>query len=69
MVNDVQFTFDVSGVAETFKVESFRVTEALSTLFEMTLTVLSENDKILFDSLSRKVGVLRLQGRGADISR
>ncbi|GLT18082.1 hypothetical protein GCM10007938_18600 [Vibrio zhanjiangensis] len=43
MANDIEFSFEISGFLGAFKVESFRVTEALSAPFEMSLTVLSEN--------------------------
>ncbi|MFY2508238.1 type VI secretion system tip protein TssI/VgrG [Vibrio pectenicida] len=69
MANDIEFTFEVSGFLGAFKVESFRVTEALSTPFEMSLTVLSENDGITFDALSRKTGVLNVYGQGAAAAR
>ena len=55
MVNDVNFTFDVSGFSGAFKVESFRITETVSSPFEMNLTVLSDDDAITFDMLSRKI--------------
>lgn len=69
MVNDVDFTFDVSGFSGAFKVESFRVTETVSSPFEMNLTVLSDDDSITFDMLSRKMGVLNLFGQGIGAAR
>lgn len=69
MVNDINFTFDVSGFSGAFKVESFRVTEAVSSPFEMNLTVLSEDDAITFEALSRKAGVLSLFGQGMAVAR
>ncbi|WP_425635589.1 type VI secretion system tip protein TssI/VgrG [Vibrio owensii] len=69
MVNDVNFTFDVSGFSGVFKVESFRITETVSSPFEMNLTVLSDDDAITFDMLSRKMGVLSLFGQGMGTAR
>jgi type VI secretion system VgrG family protein len=69
MVNDVNFTFDVSGFSGAFKVESFRITETVSSPFEMNLTVLSDDDAITFDMLSRKMGVLNLLGQGIGTAR
>ncbi|HAS6279719.1 TPA: type VI secretion system tip protein VgrG [Vibrio vulnificus] len=69
MVNDVNFTFDVSGFSGAFKVESFRITETVSSPFEMNLTVLSDDDAITFDMLSRKMGVLSLFGQGVGTAR
>ncbi|WP_258070329.1 type VI secretion system tip protein TssI/VgrG [Vibrio jasicida] len=69
MVNDVNFTFDVSGFSGAFKVESFRITETVSSPFEMNLTVLSDDDAITFDMLSRKMGVLSLFGQGVGAAR
>ncbi|MBN3572410.1 type VI secretion system Vgr family protein [Vibrio neptunius] len=64
MANDIDFTFEVSDVVGRFKVESFCVKEALSTCFEISLTVLSESEGIAFDTLGRKNGVLSLFGQG-----
>ncbi|WP_233902684.1 type VI secretion system tip protein TssI/VgrG [Vibrio owensii] len=69
MVNDVNFTFDVSGFSGAFKVESFRITETVSSPFEMNLTVLSDDDAITFGALSRKMGVLSLFGQGVGTAR
>ena len=69
MANDIEFSFEVSGFLGSFKVESFRVTEALSAPFEMTLTVLSENHSITFEALSRKTGVLNIYGQGLAAAR
>ncbi len=69
MVNDVNFTFDVSGFSGAFKVESFRITETVSSPFEMNLTVLSDGDAITFEALSRKMGVLSLFGQGVGTAR
>ncbi|PQJ42684.1 type VI secretion protein VgrG [Vibrio campbellii] len=69
MVNDVDFTFDVSGFSGAFKVESFRITETVSSPFEMNLTVLSDDDAITFEALSRKMGVLSLFGQGVGTAR
>ncbi|HBN6206296.1 TPA: type VI secretion system tip protein VgrG, partial [Vibrio parahaemolyticus] len=69
MVNDVNFTFDVSGFSGAFKVESFRITETVSSSFEMNLTVLSDDDAITFEALSRKMGVLSLFGQGVGTAR
>ncbi|PMO44865.1 type VI secretion protein VgrG [Vibrio sp. 10N.222.52.B12] len=69
MVNDVDFTFYVSGFSGAFKVESFRITETASSPFEMNLTVLSDDDAITFDALSRKMGVLSLFGQGVGTAR
>ncbi|NRB69702.1 MAG: type VI secretion system tip protein VgrG [Vibrio sp.] len=69
MANDVEFTFEVSGVLTRFKVESFCVKEALSTAFEISLTVLSESNDITFETLSRKNGVLSLFGQGLATAR
>ncbi|MDF4410556.1 hypothetical protein P3448_24270, partial [Vibrio parahaemolyticus] len=69
MVNDVNFTFDVSGFSGAFKVESFRITETVSSPFEINLTVLSDGDAITFDALSRKMGVLSLFGQGVGAAR
>ena len=69
MANDIEFSFEVSGFLGAFKVESFRVTEALSAPFEMTLTVLSENHSITFEALSRKTGVLNIYGQGLAAAR
>ncbi|MCU8487020.1 type VI secretion system tip protein VgrG [Vibrio vulnificus] len=69
MANDIEFSFEVSGFLGAFKVESFRVTEALSAPFEMNLTVLSENDDISFEALSRKTGVLSVYGQGLGAAR
>ncbi|EPW6428949.1 type VI secretion system tip protein TssI/VgrG [Vibrio parahaemolyticus] len=69
MVNDVNFTFDVSGFSGAFKVESFRITETVSSPFEMNLTVLSDDDTITFEALSRKMGVLSLFGQGVGTAR
>ena len=69
MANDIEFSFEVSGFLGAFKVESFRVTEALSAPFEMTLTVLSENHSIAFEALSRKTGVLNIYGQGLAAAR
>ncbi|MCG7490563.1 hypothetical protein MHN79_13800 [Vibrio sp. Of14-4] len=52
MVNRIDFTFEVSGVSGTFKVQSF---QAVSSPFEMNLTVLSVDDSITFDTLSLKI--------------
>ena len=48
MANDIDFSFEVAGSFSSFKVESFRVSEAVSTPFEMNLTVLSEDEEITF---------------------
>lgn len=69
MVNDLDFTFDVPGFSSVLKVESFRVTEAISSPFEMNLTVLSDDDAITFDALSRKIGILNLYGQGIGTAR
>ncbi|WP_045494666.1 type VI secretion system Vgr family protein [Vibrio hyugaensis] len=69
MVNDVDFTFYVSGFSGAFKVESFRITETVSSPFEMNLTVLSDDDSITFEALSRKMGVLSLFGQGVGTAR
>ncbi|WP_104024180.1 type VI secretion system tip protein VgrG [Vibrio hyugaensis] len=69
MVNDVDFTFYVSGFSGAFKVESFRITETVSSPFEMNLTVLSDDDAITFEALSRKMGVLSLFGQGVGTAR
>ncbi|MFQ0974805.1 type VI secretion system tip protein VgrG [Vibrio campbellii] len=69
MVNDVDFTFDVSGFSGAFKVESFRITETVSSPFEINLTVLSDDDAITFEALSRKMGVLSLFGQGVGTAR
>ncbi|WP_114786176.1 type VI secretion system Vgr family protein [Vibrio tetraodonis] len=69
MANDIEFSFEVSGFLGSFKVESFRVTEALSAPFEMNLTVLSDNDDISFEALSRKTGVLSVYGQGLAAAR
>ncbi|GEM77603.1 type VI secretion system tip protein TssI/VgrG [Vibrio sagamiensis] len=69
MVDGLNFTFNVSGFSETLKVESFLMTEAVSSPFEINLTVLSEGDAITFNMLSRKMGVLKLFGQGIGASR
>ncbi|KJY88320.1 type VI secretion protein VgrG, partial [Vibrio neptunius] len=69
MANDIEFTFEVSDVVERFKVESFCAQEALSTWFEINLTVLSESKEMTFDALSRKNGVLSLFGQGTATAR
>ncbi len=69
MVNDINFTFDVSGFSSAFKVESFQITESISSPFQMNLTVLSEDNAITFDALSRKTGVLSLFGQGLGAAR
>ncbi|GLT17063.1 type VI secretion protein VgrG [Vibrio zhanjiangensis] len=69
MANDIEFSFEVSGFLGAFKVESFQVTEGLSAPFEMSLTVLSENDDISFEALSRKTGVLSVYGQGLAAAR
>ncbi|WP_440886518.1 type VI secretion system tip protein TssI/VgrG [Vibrio campbellii] len=69
MVNDVDFTFDVSGFSGAFKVESFRIMETVSSPFEINLTVLSDDDAITFEALSRKMGVLSLFGQGVGTAR
>ena len=69
MANDIDFSFEVAGSFSSFKVESFRVSEAVSTPFEMNLTVLSEDEGITFEVLSRKTGVLSVHGQGMHVAR
>ena len=69
MANEIDFSFEVAGSFSSFKVESFRVSEAVSTLFEMNLTVLSEDEGITFEALSRKTGVLSVYGQGMHVAR
>ena len=69
MANDIDFSFEVAGSFSSFKVESFRVSEAVSTPFEMNLTVLSEDEGITFEALSRKTGVLSVYGQGMHVAR
>ena len=69
MANDIDFSFEVAGSFSSFKVESFRVSEAVSTPFEMNLTVLSEDEGITFEALSRKMGVLSVHGQGMHVAR
>ena len=64
MVNEVHFSFNVAGFNSPLKVESFRVSETISTPFEINLTVLSEDSTITFEALSRKLGTLTLIGQG-----
>ena len=64
MVNEVHFSFNVAGFNSPLKVESFRVSETISTPFEINLTVLSEDSTITFEALSRKLGTLILIGQG-----
>jgi len=69
MVSDMNFSFEVSGNTDKFKVESFQVNEQVSDNFTIQLTLLSEDHDITFDALSRKSGVLRLTGQGLATSR
>ncbi|MCY9843458.1 type VI secretion system tip protein TssI/VgrG [Vibrio caribbeanicus] len=69
MANDIDFSFEVEGSFSSFKVESFRVSEAVSNPFEMNLTVLSEDEGITFEALSRKMGVLSVYGQGMHVAR
>ena len=56
MANDIDFSFAVAGSFSSFNVESFRVSEAVSTPFELNLTVLSEDEGMTFEALSRNTG-------------
>ncbi len=69
MVNDVEFTFEVSGTDYEFKVESFRVTEELSKPFYVSLSLLSSDANITFDELIRKPALLSLYGQGTGPAR
>ncbi len=69
MVNDVEFKFEVPGCGHEFRVESFQVNEELSKPFHISLSLLSLDPDISFDSLIRKAGTLTLYGQGLSAAR
>ncbi len=69
MVNDVEFKFEATGVGHEFRVESFQVSEELSKPFHISLSLLSLDADISFESLIRKPGVLSLFGQGVGSAR
>ncbi|MDF4386624.1 type VI secretion system tip protein VgrG, partial [Vibrio parahaemolyticus] len=69
MVNDVEFKFEVPGCGHEFRGERFQVTEELSKPFHISLSLLSLDPDISFDSLIRKAGTLTLYGQGLSAAR
>ncbi|MBW3698166.1 type VI secretion system tip protein VgrG [Vibrio sp. T187] len=69
MVNDVEFKFEVPGCGHEFRVENFQVNEELSKPFHISLSLLSLDPDITFDSLIRKAGTLTLYGQGVASAR
>lgn len=69
MESAFQFTFEVLESEHQFRVESFKVTEALSSVFQIKLSLLSLNSNINFEDAIRKPAVLRLYGQGMGVSK
>ncbi|MGF1696315.1 type VI secretion system tip protein VgrG [Vibrio lamellibrachiae] len=69
MVNDVEFKFEVPGSGHEFRVESFQVIEELSKPFQVSLSLLSLDSDITFDSLIRQPGTLDIFGQGTGKAR
>ncbi|MCK6263549.1 type VI secretion system tip protein VgrG [Vibrio sp. ZSDE26] len=69
MNNDVEFKFEVPGSGHEFRVESFQVIEELSKPFQVSISLLSLDADITFDSLIRKPGLLSVYGQGSATAR
>ncbi len=69
MVNDVEFKFEVPGCGHEFRVENFQVYEENSKPFHISISLLSLDPNISFDSLIRKAGALTLFGQGTVAAR